>query len=104
MTTVITVPPSLDDHSFVQVLDQVAPLPLDEKILVDARHVRWSSPYGLTALLTLKQQAGRLAEADLIAIDALLVELGRDDAALRESGLSILRRLREREALLGTRR
>ena len=28
----------------------------------------------LTALLTLKQQAGRLSEADLAAIDALLVE------------------------------
>ncbi len=55
MTTVITVPPSLDDHSFEQVLEQVAPLPLDAKILVDARHARWASPYGLTALLTLAQ-------------------------------------------------
>ena len=55
MTTVITVPPSLDDHSFEQVLEQVAPLPLDAKILVDARHTRWASPYGLTALLTLAQ-------------------------------------------------
>jgi len=55
VTTVITVPPSLDDHSFEQVLEQVAPLPLDAKILVDARHARWASPYGLTALLTLAQ-------------------------------------------------
>jgi anti-sigma regulatory factor (Ser/Thr protein kinase) len=55
VTTVITVPPSLDDHSFEQVLEQVAPLPLDEKILVDARHARWASPYGLTALLALAQ-------------------------------------------------
>ncbi len=55
MTTVITVPPSLDDHSFEQVLEQVAPLPADAKILVDARHARWASPYGLTALLTLAQ-------------------------------------------------
>ncbi|MEO6877150.1 MAG: hypothetical protein ABI205_01630 [Gemmatimonadaceae bacterium] len=55
MTTVITVPPSLDDHSFEQVLDQLAALPPDAKILVDARHVRWSSPYGLIALLTLAQ-------------------------------------------------
>ncbi len=55
MTTVITVPPSLDDHSFEQVLEQLAPLPLDAKILVDARHTRWASPYGLTALLTLAQ-------------------------------------------------
>lgn len=55
MTTVITVPPSLDDQSFEQVLEQVAPLPPDAKILVDARHARWASPYGLTALLTLAQ-------------------------------------------------
>jgi len=55
VTHVITVPPSLDDHSFEQVLEQVAPLPADAKILVDARHARWASPYGLTALLTLAQ-------------------------------------------------
>lgn len=55
MTTVITVPPSLDDHSFELLLEQLAPLPADEKILVDARHARWSSPYGLTALLALAQ-------------------------------------------------
>lgn len=55
MTTVITVPPSLDDNSFEQVLEQLAPLPADAKILVDARHARWASPYGLTALLTLAQ-------------------------------------------------
>lgn len=55
MTHVITVPPSLDDHTFEQVLEQVAPLPPDAKILVDARHARWASPFGLTALLTLAQ-------------------------------------------------
>ena len=55
MTTVITVPPSLDDQSFEQVLEQVAPLPTDAKILVDARHTRWASPFGLTSLLTLGQ-------------------------------------------------
>jgi anti-sigma regulatory factor (Ser/Thr protein kinase) len=55
VTAVITVPPSLDDHSFELVLDQLAPLPPDAKILVDARHARWASPYGLTALLTLAQ-------------------------------------------------
>jgi anti-sigma regulatory factor (Ser/Thr protein kinase) len=55
VTTVITVPPSLDDQSFEQVLEQVAPLPTDAKILVDARHTRWASPFGLTALLALAQ-------------------------------------------------
>ena len=55
MTNVITVPPSLDDQTFEQVLEQLAPLPADAKILVDARHARWASPYGLCALLTLAQ-------------------------------------------------
>lgn len=55
MTTVISVPPSLDDQTFEQVLEQLAPLAPDEKVLVDARHARWSSPYGLAALLTLAQ-------------------------------------------------
>jgi len=55
VTTVITVPPSLDDVSFEQVLDRVATLAPDDKILVDARHARWASPYGLIALLTLAQ-------------------------------------------------
>jgi anti-sigma regulatory factor (Ser/Thr protein kinase) len=55
VTTVISVPPSLDDESFEQVLEQLAPVPSDQKILVDARHTRWASPFGLTALLTLAQ-------------------------------------------------
>jgi len=55
VTTVINVPASLDENSFEQVLEQVAPLPLDAKILLDARHTRWASPYGLSALLTLGQ-------------------------------------------------
>jgi anti-sigma regulatory factor (Ser/Thr protein kinase) len=55
VTTVISVPPSLDDHSFEEVLDQLASLPAEQKVLVDARHTRWASPYGLTSLLTLAQ-------------------------------------------------
>ncbi|MDB4908480.1 MAG: hypothetical protein JWO05_3264 [Gemmatimonadetes bacterium] len=55
MTTVITVPPTLDEEGFEQVLEQLAPLPADAKILVDARHTTWASPYGLTAMLTLGQ-------------------------------------------------
>ena len=55
MTTVITVPPSLDEVTIEQVLEQLAPLPPDARILVDARHARWASPYGLTLLLALAQ-------------------------------------------------
>lgn len=55
MTTVISVPPSLDDATFEQVLDRLATVGPEDKLLIDARHVRWASPYGLTALLTLAQ-------------------------------------------------
>jgi anti-sigma regulatory factor (Ser/Thr protein kinase) len=55
VTSVITVPPSLDDHTFEQVVEQLASVPHDAKLLVDARHTRWASPYGLTALLALGQ-------------------------------------------------
>ncbi|MGQ0766163.1 MAG: ATP-binding protein [Gemmatimonadota bacterium] len=55
MTTVISVPPSLDDQTLESVFEQLAPVPQDEKILVDARHTRWASPFGLTALLTIAQ-------------------------------------------------
>jgi anti-sigma regulatory factor (Ser/Thr protein kinase) len=55
VTTVINVPPSLDEHTFEQVLEQVVPLPPDARMLLDARHTRWASPYGLSALLTLGQ-------------------------------------------------
>ena len=55
MTTVIALPPSLDDQSFEQVFTQLAALPEDARVLLDARHARWASPYGLTALLTVAQ-------------------------------------------------
>ena len=55
MTSVITVPPSLDDYTFEQVVDQLAGIPPDAKVIIDARHTRWASPFGLTALLTLGQ-------------------------------------------------
>ena len=55
MTTVINVPQSLDENSFEQVLEQVAQVPQDAKMLLDARHTKWASPYGLSALLTLGQ-------------------------------------------------
>jgi anti-sigma regulatory factor (Ser/Thr protein kinase) len=55
VTNVINVPPSLDEHSFEQVLSQMAEFPADAKLLLDARHTKWASPYGLGALLTLGQ-------------------------------------------------
>jgi anti-sigma regulatory factor (Ser/Thr protein kinase) len=55
VTKVIEIPPSLDDMSFEQVFEALAPLSPDEKILIDARRTRWASPYGLTALLCVAQ-------------------------------------------------
>jgi hypothetical protein len=55
MTSVITVPPSLDDYTFEQLAQQLAAVPPDARLLVDARHTTWASPYGLTALLALAQ-------------------------------------------------
>lgn len=55
MTTVITVPPSLDEQTFEQVVEQLSPLPADARLLLDARHARWASPYGLTTLLCIAQ-------------------------------------------------
>ncbi len=55
MSAVVTVPPSLDESAFEQVAAQLATAPADARLLVDARHVRWASPYGLTALLALAQ-------------------------------------------------
>ncbi len=55
MTAVITVPASLDELSFEQVLDQLAALPDDAKVLIDARHARFATPYALCSLLCLAQ-------------------------------------------------
>ena len=55
MTVVISVPPSLDEQTFEHVIEQLSPVPADAKVLVDARHARWASPYGLTALLCAAQ-------------------------------------------------
>ena len=66
--------------------------------------VRFLEIDALTALLIERLQANR-ERSGLACLDALLHEVGRGgEAALRESGITILRRLREREALLGTRR
>lgn len=61
MTTVITVPPSLDDETFELVFEQLATVSPDQKVLVDARHTRWASPFGLTALLAVAQSRAERA-------------------------------------------
>jgi anti-sigma regulatory factor (Ser/Thr protein kinase) len=55
VTTVINLPPSLDAKQFESVFAQLAGAPADARVLLDARHTRWASPFGLTALLTIAQ-------------------------------------------------
>ena len=62
MTDVITLPASLDEQSFESVIEQLAPLADDAKLLVDARHCRFATPYGLTALLCLAQTRAEKAD------------------------------------------
>lgn len=50
MTHVLPVPDTLDDHGFESLVGTWAGLRGD-KVLVDARHVRWVSPYGVLGLL-----------------------------------------------------
>jgi anti-sigma regulatory factor (Ser/Thr protein kinase) len=62
VTAVITLPTSLDEPNFENVIEQLAAVPEDAKVLVDARHCRFATPYGLTALLCLAQS--RLEKPD----------------------------------------
>jgi anti-sigma regulatory factor (Ser/Thr protein kinase) len=62
VTAVITVPVSLDDLTFETVLEQLAPHTPEVKVIVDARHTTFSTPFGLTALLTLAQTREEMAE------------------------------------------
>lgn len=55
MTAVITVPDRVDDKSFESVIDQVAAQPADAKLLVDARHTTFGTPYAFASFLCLAQ-------------------------------------------------
>lgn len=68
MTTVINLPPSLDAKQFELVYAQLADVPAEARLLLDARHTRWASPFGLTALLTIPQS--REAPSGLYVPDA----------------------------------
>ncbi len=61
MSTVINVPSSLDDAGIERILEQLATVPVDAPVLFDARHARWGTPYGLTAMLTIGQTRGEKA-------------------------------------------
>ncbi|HEX2092204.1 MAG TPA: ATP-binding protein [Longimicrobiaceae bacterium] len=52
MTRVLVVPPRLDDAAFDTLVAGAAEAE-DERVLIDARHVRWADPYGMIGLLAL---------------------------------------------------
>jgi hypothetical protein len=54
MTRVLSVPPTLDDEAFDALIAQAGEGG-GERVLVDARHVRWADPYGMVGLLALGQ-------------------------------------------------
>lgn len=58
MTRVLAVPPTLDDAAFDVLVEQSADAG-DERILFDARHVRWADPYGMVGLLALGRHLQR---------------------------------------------
>ena len=68
MTQIISLPLSLDDASFEQVFQALSQTAPDDKILLDARHTRWATPYGLTVLLTIAQT--RTAKPALVPPEA----------------------------------
>ncbi len=58
MTRVLEVPQRLDDDAF-DALVAAAAEGGDERVLVDARHVRWADPYGMIGLLALGETLRR---------------------------------------------
>jgi hypothetical protein len=54
MTRVLTIPPTLDDRAF-DALVREAEGDGGERVLLDARHVRWADPYGMIGILALGQ-------------------------------------------------
>ncbi len=55
MTAVITIPDDLSESSFEQVITQTAAHPPDAKLILDARHTTFGTPYGLASLLCVAQ-------------------------------------------------
>lgn len=59
MSRVLEVPPTLNDAAFETLLAEAAAREEGERVLVDARHVRWADPYGMIGLLALGEALAR---------------------------------------------
>ena len=64
---IVSVPDSLDEHTFDQLLEGLEP-ETGERLLVDARHLRFADPFGMLGLLALGQYAGRKAEKPILQL------------------------------------
>ena len=51
---VVSVPASLDEHTFDQLLEGYEP-EQHPRLLIDARHLRFADPYGMIGLLAVGQ-------------------------------------------------
>lgn len=59
---VITVPATLDDQSFDQMVAGLSEGDASSRVLVDARRVRWVDPFGMVGLLAVGEVAARQGE------------------------------------------
>ena len=59
MTRVVAVPQTLDSDAFDHLIAEASGAAPDERILFDARHVRFADPYGMTGLLALGERFTR---------------------------------------------
>lgn len=64
---IVSVPASLDEHTFDQMLEGLEP-DGGERLLIDARHLRFADPFGMLGLLSLGQYAGRTSEQPLLQL------------------------------------
>jgi anti-sigma regulatory factor (Ser/Thr protein kinase) len=64
---VVSVPSSLDEHTFDQLLEGLEPEKA-ERVLIDARHLRFADPFGMLGLLALAQYVGRTGEAPILQL------------------------------------
>lgn len=67
MTYVLTVPPTLDEAAF-DALAAAAAGAAGQRVLLDARHVRWADPYGMIGLLALGRTLARDGGAPLLQL------------------------------------
>ena len=63
----VTLPASLDERSFDQIVKGLEGDPA-ERLLLDGTHVRWADPFGMVGLLAVGTHAGRTAERPVLKL------------------------------------